>query len=73
MLVDFPAFARYSFQCTMHRGQSQAEWTSVPGSVPRWFNCPKMVTYLGTIRAGLVSNYVDQVPRVATTVNWQSY
>ena len=29
----------------------QAEWTSVPGSAPRWFSCPEMVAHPGTNRA----------------------
>jgi len=41
-----------SFCCVLtvptHRGMAQAELTWVPGSVPGWFTCPKMVSLTGS-------------------------
>jgi len=54
---DSPSFpsggwrhSQYSFLPTCG-GMAQADSTWVPGSVPRWFTCPKKVTHLGTNQA----------------------
>ena len=42
--------SQYSFLPT-RGGMVQAKWTRVPGSMPRWFTHPKMVTHPGNNRA----------------------
>jgi len=45
-----PSF-RWVLVVPTHGGIAQAEMTWVPGSVPRWFTCPKTVIHPGTRQA----------------------